>query len=120
MEDYREEAAGINRSILSELKKVHRRQDLQYALPKLEKLYNNLTDVMIAAHNFREKNPKSETLPMNNENHALSEAIRDEMNRIYKIEGGRDLLEKAQEQALFRLDAYLLKSASNRSLRSRN
>jgi hypothetical protein len=37
---------------------------------------------------------------------ALSEHLRRELNRIYGIEGGREIIEKCQEEALFRLDGF--------------
>ena len=110
LEDYREEAAGISRSLLKEMQSIHSRDDLQAHTPKLKKLFSRLVDVIIAAHEMKTR-LGSEIPPFSIEDQSLSDALRAELTRLYSIEGARDLIEKAQQESLYRLDAYLQKNA---------
>jgi hypothetical protein len=105
LEDFRSEGEEITRSLIQEFRKIRTRSQLLNASPKLKRLFNDLVDVMIAAHEFRHKqaNLDKNFVSYNSE---LSNQLRLELNRIYKIEGGRQIIEKCEEQALHRLDAY--------------
>jgi hypothetical protein len=106
LDDYREEAAGINLSILKDMQSVQSRDELIVRLPHLKKLFNKLVDVMIAAHELKAKHT-TETPAFSAEDRILSDVLLAELTRVYAIEGARDLVEKIQEEALYRLDAYL-------------
>lgn len=105
LDDFKDEGESVTRSLIQELSKIRNRRQLLTASPKLQRLFNQLTDVMIAAQEFRQKFPDAnkDIIFSNNE---LSDQLRLELNRIYKIEGGRQIIEKCQEQSLYRLDAY--------------
>lgn len=113
LEDFREEGEGISRSILSELKTVHSRKDLLEARPRLTKLFNDLVDIMIAAQEFRQNHAQAEILPISKEGQILNDQLQTEFVRIYSnIEGGRELIEKCQEDALNSLDAHNKRAAN--------
>lgn len=112
LEDYREEAAGINRTLHKEMQAIHSRKELIAHTPRLKKLFSRLVDVIIAAHEFKSKNP-GDAPSFTGEDKLLNESLRTEISRIYSIDGGRDLFEKAQQDALYRLDAYLQKPISH-------
>lgn len=106
LEDCREEAAGITLSLLKEMEAIHTHQDLIERLPKLKKLFNKLVDVAIVAHEI--KIQQQADIPIfSQEDRQLSDSIRTEMFRLYSIDGARDLVEKTQQEALYRLDAFL-------------
>jgi 3-phosphoglycerate kinase len=100
MEDYREEGEGITNSLIKELKKVKNRDELLIGTPRLKKLFKQLADLIVAAHQYREKHPTLEIPELSTTAHTLNEQLRSELNRIYLIEGGREVIEKCQEEAL--------------------
>lgn len=105
LDDFRLEGEEVVHSLTQELRKIRTRDQLLKSTGKLQRLFNELTDIMIAAHGFNQKQIKSEKSPMPF-NSELNNRLRSELNRIYKIEGGRQIIEKCQEQALHRLDAF--------------
>lgn len=116
LEDYREEGAGITRSLIKELTATRSREELLQAAPNLKKQFERLVDVMIAAREFREKHPKAESLELTKIDHELSDQLRCELNRLYALEGGREIIEKCQETALHRLDAFEQRLAKQKKL----
>lgn len=106
LEDFREEGEGVTRSLVKELSVIRTRSELLKAVPRLQKLFNNLIDVMIAAREFQEKSSKFDPIEWTYHNHELSDQLRIELNRVYALEGTREIIEKCQEQALHRLDAF--------------
>jgi hypothetical protein len=106
LEDFQEEGEGVIRSIISQLQLIHNRKDLVQAKPRLVKLFNELTDIMIAAREFHDKHPRIEKLELFARHHELSDQLRIEFNRICQIDGGKEVLEGCQEQSLNRLDAF--------------
>lgn len=106
LEDFREEGEAVSQKLLVELSQIHTRQELLSSQIKLKRLFNDLVIIMIAAQNFREKHPDADLPELSLENHLLSDKLRTELDRIFQIEGARELLEKFQEESLDRLDAF--------------
>ena len=105
LEDFKEEGLSISKSMTEELHQIHSRDDLVASSPRLKKLFGDLVDLIIAAYEFKDSHPEYhlegvEKLISN------SQPLREEVSRIYRIEGARELLEKIQEESLNRLDAY--------------
>lgn len=117
-DDFREEGEGVTRSMITEFKGIQTRQQLIEAKPKLCKLFDKLVDVMIASHDYRNKHPEAEP-SATAKSQILSDQLRTELNRVYgSIEGGREIIEKCQEPALHRLDAYTKRSLKHRQQES--
>jgi hypothetical protein len=116
IEGYREEGEGVTRSLIQELTLIHSYQDLRGAQARLEVLYNNLTDLMIASHELQEKEGYIEIPELSKINHDLSDKLREELNRIYRLEGGKELMEKFQDKALQRLDTYKKRIAKRKKI----
>lgn len=106
LEDFREDGEWTTRELIAELQSVHDREELIKKLPKLKKLFNELSDIMIAARQYQEKHPSEEEPPFTKRQQATSERLRQELNRIYLIDEGRELIEKAEDEALNKLDAF--------------
>ena len=85
---------------------IHTREQLLASTSNLQRLFNRLANLMIAAEDFSISHPEQEKGPLRWQNHDLSDQLRVELNRIYRLEGGRQILEKSQENALQRLDAF--------------
>jgi len=104
MEDFQHEGESICRDITKELKKIQTREELVKATPKLKLKFSKLVDLMIEARAFQQESEEAFD-PMV----AASDAsflLLNELKRIYKLEAGRETIEKAQKEALLRLDAF--------------
>lgn len=110
MEEFREEGEGVIYSIVEEIKHIHTLAQLETKKNTLKALFNALVEVVIAAHEYQARHPETKQMLCAAENSSPSDLLREEINRICYIDGGRALLEKIQEDALHRLDAYLQKS----------
>jgi hypothetical protein len=105
LEDYKEEGKGVTRSLIQELRHIRNRDELLAAHHLLQKRFDQLVSIIIAAREFQHKYPDWETHELSLLDHELSDKLRVELNRLYQIEGGRQIIEKYQEMALNRLDA---------------
>lgn len=103
LDDFREEGQAISHDITAELREVHNREDLVAIAPKLKRLFDDLVDTIIAAREYQQNNSVREEAVQDS---TVSDELRMELNRVYQIEGVRQLIEKAQEPALNRLDAF--------------
>ncbi len=110
LDDFEEEGEGVIRSLIQELQAIHTREQLLHAAPKLQKQFDRLVTIMMAAEEFVAAHPDLDKGDMQ-QNHELSDQLRIELNRLYRLEGGRQIIEKCQEKALNRLDAFEKKMA---------
>jgi hypothetical protein len=104
LEDFRHEGESRTRSLVRDLQKIDSQELLLNAEPVLKKHFEKLVDLMIEARQFHLKNADLE--PLETEEGTFSLALKEELRRIYAIEGGREVIERAQQEALVRLDAY--------------
>jgi hypothetical protein len=113
IDEFQEEGEGIVRSLIHELQEISTQEELLAAAGQLQSYFNRLVSVMIAAEEHLKAFPQekgSVSAPWNRE---LNEQLRLELHRIYKIKGGKQLIEKTQEKALHRLDIYMKKNLSS-------
>jgi hypothetical protein len=104
LEDFQLEGAPLARRLLEDLKKIETREDLLLLEPALKRDFEKLVDLMIQARAFQQKNLDLE-IPFQNINQILNASLLEEMKRVYEIEGGRESVERAQREALLKLDA---------------
>ncbi len=64
---------------------------------------------MIHARTFQREHTDGALPAWEESDFLASEALMLEMKRVYQIEGAREIIEQAQREALFRLDAFLKK-----------
>ena len=102
-ENYREKGQHLVHELILELRQIHSRDQLLAAQISLKKIYSSLAALIIEAELYRRKYPDEELLEFVFEERIYSEQLRKELNRLYEIEGGRECMEKCQEQALFLL-----------------
>lgn len=105
-EDFREEGRSISRSLIKELHAIHSQRELLNRFATLKNLFERLTEVMIAARKFQMARPDNGPIFFTSEDRRISDLLRAELNRIYRQPGCRELLEKAQQQALDKLDRW--------------
>jgi hypothetical protein len=110
LEGYHDKGAKIIAEIIEELDAVETRDRLIEAAPRLKQLFLTLSKTIIAAHEYQEKNPHLEPLEMLQSDHQRSDHLRQQLQRIYQIEGCREVLEKCQQDALNLLDGYQQKT----------
>ena len=103
-EDFQAEGRSSMRSLIKELKAIESREDLALSEPRLKKQFEKLVDIIIQARLFQQKNPEMEA-SWDRLNISLNQILIDEMKRVYLIEGGRECVERAQREAMLRLDA---------------
>lgn len=101
LEDCQQESKKICRTIVEELKSVQTREDLSKKEPKLTTLFNELVDLLILAQEHQ-PTQSMECTPFFN---PYDEPLLLQMKRMYQIEGGREIIERAQKEALILLDA---------------
>jgi hypothetical protein len=116
LEDFRYEGEAKSRALASDLKKIHTREELLKAVPVLKKRFNSLVDLMIEALEFQQAHPEEAEMDADIRGHAASDALRVELERIYALEGGRQVIENAEREALLRLDAFERKLAQRNQL----
>jgi hypothetical protein len=106
LEDYQFQGEALCRTLVIELQKIHTRDELAAALPSLKKQFSALVDLIIEAKGFQLKHPEQEGIDPAYYEHEYAAELKDELTRLCKLEGGREMIEKAQREALIRLDAF--------------
>jgi hypothetical protein len=102
--DLKREGEVITHLLTEELRQIHSRDDLVEHAPRLQELFNQLVDVIISVKEYKKKHSELivESLSLNEQNQ--SDQLRIELNRLLRMEGGQEVLEKVQESALNRLE----------------
>ena len=105
LEDFHYEGEARCRSLAKELQKIENREQLIRFVPVLKRHFEELVTLMIHAREFQEEHSDEEPGILASEKVA-SHLLEDELRRVYEIEGGREIIERAQQEALVRLDAF--------------
>jgi hypothetical protein len=105
--EFQKEGETHCRSLVLELQKIENREQLLSVESKLKKQFNHLIDLMIEAREFQQKRFEEEIYdePVFEAN-SFEDELEKQLRRIYAIEGGREVIERTQQEALVRLDAY--------------
>lgn len=103
LDDFQHEGEALSRALAEDLQEIHTKDELIKAVPVLKKKFNEFVDLMIAAKEYQQSHAEEE---ISEEELPFSEALFLELKRIYAMEGGRETIEKAEREALIRLDAY--------------
>jgi hypothetical protein len=114
LEEFQMEGLAHAKLLLEDLRGIEERKDLVRVEPVLKKRFERLVDVMVMARAFEQKKPNLEGSLLR-DNFTVSDLLKEEMQRVYSIEGGRECIERAQKEAMLRLDAkerYLSKNKS--------
>jgi hypothetical protein len=96
--DFRLEGESLCREMIGELQKIETHQQLVAAEPRLKEFYEKIAVLMIAAK-------EAETSPVVEGETIVSDLLQAELKRIYKIEAGRELVERCQKEALFKMSS---------------
>ncbi len=96
-----------NSEIIVVLEQIDDLEALIEALPTLQRLFNELVDLMIEAKKWQIKH-KVSWQPAEVDR-AISLRLAEELERLYQIPSCRSLIEKAQEPAIIRLESFEIK-----------
>jgi hypothetical protein len=102
MQEYRNRGRLLCEKIASELGEIDSREELEKALPLLKKRFDELVTLSIQARTYELRHGGEE----DTEDSYLSSSLKVELCRIYSLEGGKELIEKAEREALLKLDAF--------------
>ncbi len=105
LEDFQHEGASKLRLLLLSLQTIETREELSEKEPLLKKRFEDLANLIIEAREFQEKHPEEELFFLKG-NEELNQALFSEYLRLYHLEGGKEIMERAQREALLRLDAF--------------
>jgi hypothetical protein len=102
LREFKREGESRCRSLVLDLEKIESRQQLLLAEPQLRRHFESLISLMMQARTFEQKH--LDVSPDETETEGATR-LEEELRRIYAIEGGREVIERAQHEALVRLDA---------------
>ncbi|MCX6990298.1 MAG: hypothetical protein NTX49_04450 [Chlamydiae bacterium] len=106
LSDYRHEGESACRDIIGDLQSIETREDVARLEPVLKRKFEKLVSVIIEARQFQIKYPEEAlALPVELESD-VSDLLKDELQRVYRIEGGKEIVERAQRESMLRLDGF--------------
>jgi hypothetical protein len=105
-EEFQREGETRCRLLVADLQKIENREQLLLAEPILKKHFEGLIDLMIEVREFQQKRLEDISNEIPFEESSTEVSLENELRRIYAIEGGREIIERTQQEALVRLDAY--------------
>jgi hypothetical protein len=118
-QNYKVEGQEIIRSLTKELKPIRTREQLLQTAPKIKKLFNKLTTVLVKAKEYQLRDQKIENDLEDSEaltdERMFSDQLKEELNRIYRLDGGKEIIETCQKDALERLDQFEQKIRKNKT-----
>lgn len=104
VEGFRHKGAKRAECFAQDLGRIENAQDLRQSENRIKKHFNALVDLMIAARQWQAKRG-CEDVPVP-EMCASYRHLQQELTRISLMEGGKEFLQRAQQEALIRLDRY--------------
>lgn len=117
LEEFQMEGLAHAKLLLEDLRGIEEREDLARAEPVLKKRFEHLVDLMVMARAFEQKKTSQEGSLLRDDC-TLSDLLKEEMQRVYSIEGGRECIERSQKEAMLRLDAKERHLVKNKSISS--
>ncbi len=114
-EDFQQEGQRIAKELANELQRIRTRDELVAAAPSLTRRFDELVDVMIAARQYQQQHAWEEVPELSSDGVQLNVRLQIELQRVFNLDGGRELIEKYQEASLNRLDAFEKQLAKKRA-----
>jgi len=91
----RHDGEQLVRQLTARLEQIRSREELLQAQPELRKLFLSIAQLAAQADSSSAPAPSVDPL--------LNRRLKEEMIRIYALDGGRQLIEEAQKSALYHL-----------------
>ena len=105
-EEFHKEGEVLCRSLVETLQAIDSSDQLLLAEPLLKNKFESLVSLMIEASRFQQKHPDDWGAETGIEPGFISISLKEQLHRIYLLEGGREVIERAQHESLVKLDAY--------------
>jgi hypothetical protein len=105
-QEFYREGEAKSKALVLDLKKIENHEQLLQVEPILKQHFESLIILMIQACEFQQKHPDDVIVDSSYEKKNASFQLEEQLRRIYSIEGGREVIERTQHEALARLDAY--------------
>lgn len=109
LEQYQYDGEALCKALVKELREIRTREELARELPRVKKGFEAITALIIEAKEYQRKHPGEEGSDPADFEHPYAEELKEELTRLCMLEGGRELIERAQKEALIRLDGFLKK-----------
>ncbi len=91
--------------LIKHLEQIESQEELLRAEPVLKKIFDAYVGLINQAREYQLKHT-DEVATDGGSDFSISDALKEELRRIFAIEGGREIIERAQQEALVRLDGY--------------
>lgn len=101
-EEYCKEGESEARALIDLFRQVESKEDFLQVAPKIKKRVEKLTQLMIQAKKMHIRYPRHTQMI----NHTLSESLKQEMTRMYRINGVEEKMHKLQRYSLHKLDEF--------------
>ena len=93
VDEFRQQGEEAAASLTDEMRRIHSKEELQAALPKLRKKYLRIAKLALAARELARED--GESFPPTE----ASDELYAEIARLYELPGGRELLRSAQAES---------------------
>jgi hypothetical protein len=100
IDDVKKESHKLSKEMIAMLKEIKDSDELLSKRALLKKYYEQFAKLMVKAQSFYVPEEEKEQL-------LLSEPLRDELARIYRLEKGKEIMEECQQGALHYLSKHL-------------
>ena len=104
-QDYQTMIGGEIKRFVQDLRKVKNPQDLQHRKKKLKKHFDSLANMIVEYNQFLDQHPESESL-LGQTLGESSQKLKEELCRIYELDGGQQIIEEVQTDAYYRMGLF--------------
>jgi hypothetical protein len=101
LDDFRCEGESLCKELTQELRGIETSEQLIKEGPKIKTYFDKLAILIIQARKFQQEHEYTENFVDGKS--LASQNLLSELKRIYQMEGGRDIIEKAEQEALIKL-----------------
>ncbi len=106
LEDFQREGTSLSRKMIIDLQQIQTTEQLIEKAPLLKKRFYYLVELMIQARTYQEAHPEEIPLEPTSASDTFNELFIIELERLYSLERGKEIIENTQRDALHRLDAF--------------
>lgn len=97
-ESFRAEGRASTRELLADLKKIRTRDQLIASEHRIESRLKRIQELVARAEAFHRDNPELLVPELEPIDHELSDALKLELTRVMRLEGGQEVLKRALNQ----------------------
>lgn len=104
-EEFQQEGQAACEDLVNVLQTISSREELLDKEEVLKKKFESLVTLIVAASRVHEVEGQGDELDQGYPFRAASHQLKTQLQRIYELEGGREIIERSQHEALVRLDS---------------